>query len=224
MHTPNAGTLYGSGFLRDLYSKVSARNFSSKQKTNPMNILIACEESQTVCKAFRKFGHEAYSCDLLPCSGGHPEWHKRTDCRNIIPTRKWDLIIFHPDCTYMAVSGNRWYAGTEERQRAIDWTLDTWIMICKHSRKSVLENPVSVIFRYLMPLSGELQYIQPWQFGHGETKKTGLYLRNLPELIPTNIVQGRDPRIWKMPPGKDRKRLRSLTYKGIAKAMAQQWG
>ena len=187
-----------------------------------MKILVACEESQTVCKEFRKKGHEAYSCDLLSPSGGHPEWHYTEDCRKIIPTSKWDMIIFHPDCTCMAVSGNRWYAGTKERQQAIDWTFDTWNMICEYSERSVLENPVSVVFSYLS--FGKLQYIQPWQFGHGETKKTGLYLRNLPELIPTHIVQGRDQRVWKMPPSKERKRLRSITYQGIAQAMAQQWG
>jgi hypothetical protein len=191
-----------------------------------MKVLVACEESQAVTIAFRKKGHEAYSNDIKVCSGGHPEWHLQCDCRIAIQSRFWDLIIFHPDCTYMAVSGNRWYGkgtnGQQKRLDAVKWTLETWELIKKQSAASVLENPVSVIFS-----EEELknpQYIQPWMFGHGETKKTGLKLRNVPEMKPTNIVKGRDQRIWRMPPSADRKSLRSKTYSGIAKAMADQWG
>jgi len=191
-----------------------------------MNVLFACEESQTGCIAFRKRGHIAYSCDLKPCSGGHPEWHLQCDCREAISCQRWDRIIFHPDCTKMAVSGNRWYgrgtAGYSGRLDAIDWTLVTWKLICDHSDASCLENPVSVIFS-AYGMSGP-QWIQPWMFGHGETKKTGLKLRNLPNLVPTNIVSGREQKIWKMPPGPDRKALRSKSYQGIMDAMAEQWG
>jgi len=189
-----------------------------------MKVLIACEESQRVCIAFRKLGHDAFSCDLTPCSGSHPEWHLQFDCVEVIKSDYWDLIIFHPDCTCMAVSGNRWYGhgtlGYSKRIDAINWTLKTWDLICRHSKKSCLENPVSVIFSYLK----NPQYIQPWQFGHGETKRTGLFLRNLPELKLTNIVSGREQKIWKMPPSVERKKLRSKTYLGIADAMAKQWG
>ena len=189
-------------------------------------ILVACEESQAVCKAFRALGHKAWSCDLQACSGGHPEWHIRGDCIAVIENGYWDIIIFHPDCTYMAVSGNRWYGkgmpGHDKRLKAVRWTLNAWRLICEHSDSSVLENPVSVIFSE-HELSNP-QYIQPWQFGHGETKKTGLRIRNLPELKPTCIVSGREQIVWKMPPSADRKKLRSKTYSGVAKAMAEQWG
>lgn len=191
-----------------------------------MKILVACEESQAVCNAFRAIGHEAWSCDLQPCSGGHPEWHIQRDCTGPIMSQIWDIIIFHPDCTHMAVSGNRWYGkntlGYMERLNAIQWTVDMWNLIKQQSISSVLENPVSVIFKHLE--GGNLQYIQPWQFGHGETKKTGLYIRNLPNLVPTCIVSGREQRIWKMPPSANRKKLRSKTYQGIANCMSTTWG
>lgn len=189
-----------------------------------MIVLVACEESQEVCKAFRSLGHEAYSCDLKPCSGGRPEWHKQCDCRIAIQERFWDLIIFHPDCTAMAVSGNRYYAEGKplyyKREQAIDWTLETWALVRKHSYRACLENPVSVIFNFML----NTQYIQPWMFGHGETKKTGLELYKLPTLLPTECVDGREQRIWKMPPSANRKELRSKTYPGIARAFAIQWG
>lgn len=189
-----------------------------------MKVLIGCEESQEVCKAFRRKGHDAYSCDLQDCSGGHPEWHIKDDVMNVIPTEMWDLIIIHPDCTAMAVSGNRWYGKgmpmNDKRNNQVKWTLSLWELAKKHSKRVALENPVSVIFTHLP----NVQYIQPWQFGHGETKKTGIALHNLPELMPTDIVEGREQRIWKMPPSKDRKKLRSKTYSGIANAIAEQWG
>lgn len=188
-----------------------------------MAILIGCEESQIVCKAFRLSGFEAYSCDLLD-TRGNPEWHYKQDVLKVIPKKQWDLIVLHPDCTKLAVSGNRWYGkGTpknKERITAIKWTLDLWELAKRHSKKVALENPVSVIFKYLP----NVQYIQPWQFGHGETKKTGLALHNLPKLEPTNIVDGREQRVWKMSPGPNRKRDRSETFHGIANAMADQWG
>lgn len=187
-----------------------------------MKVLVGCEESQIVCKAFRAKGHEAFSCDLKPCSGGRSEWHIRGDVMDALYMKPWNIIILHPDCTRMAVSGNRYYAGTREREEAVQWTVNLWekaISVCSFV---CLENPVSVIFQHLW--SGETQYIQPWQFGHGETKKTGLYLHCLPRLRPSNIVNGREQRILKMPPSENRKELRSKTYPGIAAAMAAQWG
>ena len=189
-------------------------------------ILVGCEESQTVCKAFRDAGYEAYSCDLQP-TRGNPEWHFQQDIIEVIPMRKWGLIILHPDCTAMALSGNRWY-GTgmprhNERVKAVKWTLDLWELAKQYSPKVVLENPKSVIFPPLRKKGAIVQYIHPWQFGHGETKETGLALHNMPRLKPTNIVEGREQRVWKMPPSPTRKRDRSETYLGISLAMPQQW-
>lgn len=188
-----------------------------------MKILIGCEESQKVCQAFRERGHEAYSCDLLP-TRGNPSYHFQDDVKKVIRTSQWDLIILHPDCTKMAVSGNRWYGkGTakhHERIEAVKWTIDLWSLAKMYSLRVALENPVSVIFSHIP----NVHYIQPWYFGHGETKKTGIALHNLMPLEPTNIVDGREQRIWRMGPGRNRKRDRSETYQGIADAMADQWG
>ena len=189
-----------------------------------LKVLVGCEESQTVCKAFRDRGHEAYSCDLQE-TRGNPEWHYQGDILNVIHRQPWDLIILHPDCTAMAVSGNRWYGRgmpyEEMRKASITWTKDLWETAKLWSRRVVLENPVSVIFP---ELDAPVQYIQPWQFGHGETKKTGLALHNVPPLKPTKLVSGREQKVWKLPPGPNRKRDRSKTYQGIADAMAEQWG
>lgn len=198
-----------------------------------MRVLVACEESQEVCKAFRARGHEAYSLDLLPCSGGHPEWHIQDDVfcyLNRFEDRYWDLIIIHIPCTKVAVSGNRWYGlGTarhNERRDAIEWSDDLWELVKKKARKAAFENPVSVLFKELR--FDDVFYIQPWQFGHGETKKTGFATYGgLPRLRPTNIVEGREQRIWKMGPTKDpleRAKQRSKTFPGIADAIGEQWG
>jgi len=206
-----------------------------------LKILIGCEESQAVCKAFRGLGHEAYSCDLLECSGGHPEWHIIADvvdtiisktgitqAWNTIEVDRWDLIILHPPCTAMAVSGNRWYGSSapwdmrKKRMEAIEWTRELWVSACDNANHVALENPVGVLTLPGIPVV-DPAYIQPWQFGHGETKKTGFWLRNLPKLVPTDIVDGREQRIWEMPPSVDRSKMRSKTYPGIAKAMAKQW-
>ena len=191
-----------------------------------MKVLIACEESQAVCKAFRELGHEAYSNDMQGCSGGHPEWHIVGDCFEAITKYKWDLIIMHPPCTALAVSGNRWYGEWmpkhHERLDSVEWTQRLWDFATGVCDKVAMENPVGVLNKY-----GKFpkpSYIQPWQFGHGETKKTGLWLHGLPELKPTNIVEGREAKIWKMPPSEERAKLRSKTYEGIAKAIAEQWG
>lgn len=189
-------------------------------------ILVGCEESQEVTKAFRKLGHEAYSCDIIPCSGNYPEYHLQMDIFKALDLYNWDLVILHPPCTKIAVSGNAWYGKEKlkfnERLEAIKWTQNLWDYATSICSKVALENPVGVLNS--MGNLPKPDYIQPWQFGHGETKKTGLWLHGLPKLLPTNIVDGRDQRIWKMPPSKDRGKLRSKTYPGIAEAMADQWG
>jgi hypothetical protein len=144
---------------------------------------------------------------------------------DVTPSRRWGLIILHPDCTALAVSGNRWYGigmpMNNKRLDAIAWTMRLWDIAKKYSDRAALENPVGVIFRHL---NAPICYVHPYDHGHGETKKTGFALHNLPALKPTNIVAGRDPRIWKMPPSATRKRDRSKTYEGIASAIVQQWG
>ena len=183
-------------------------------------ILIACEESQVICTAFRNIGFEAYSCDIQPASGGHPEWHIQDDVLKHL-NDGWDLMIGHPPCTHLAVSGARWFKEKQKdgRQRAaIDFFMK---LINAQIPRIAIENPISIMStRYRKPD----QIIQPWQFGHGETKATSLWLKNLPKLKPTNVVDGREHRIWKMPPGPERSKLRSKTFPGIANAMAQQWG
>ena len=186
-------------------------------------ILIGCEESQTICKAFRDAGCEAYSCDLQP-TRGNPEWHYQADIMEVIQTRQWDLIILHPDCTAMAVSGNRWYGRGmplhDKREMAIEWTIKLWELAKLHGKRVALENPVSVIFQHL---NASVFYLQPHDHGHGETKKTGFALHNLEPLKPTNRVEGREQRIWKMPPSETRKRDRSQTFAGVAAAIVEQW-
>lgn len=188
-----------------------------------MNVLIGCEESQTVCKAFRKKGHKAFSCDIEPTEG-KSKWHMQTDVKEALLALDWDLIILHPPCQYMAVSGNRWYGkntkGCNKRLEAVIWTLDLWMKANEVCDKVALENPVSVIF----PLLPNVFYFQPWMFGHGEVKKTGFAIQGLPELKATDVVDGREERVHKMAPGENRTRDRSKTYKGVAKAMANQWG
>lgn len=172
--------------------------------------------------ALRVAGHEAYSCDLQ-ATRGNPEWHYQQDIMTVLPLKKWDLVVLHPDCTAMAVSGNRWYGEGmpmhQKRIDAIEWTLALWELAKKHSDRVALENPVSVIFSRLP----NVHYIQPWQFGHGETKKTGFALHGLEPLRPTNIVGVRKQRIWKMPPSEHRKRDRSRTFDGVAAAIVDQW-
>jgi hypothetical protein len=196
-----------------------------------MKILIGCEESQAVCIEFRKRGHEAYSCDILPCSGGHPEWHLQMDIFEAIKLRKWDLGIFFPTCTYLTISANKWYkdqperkSGTlvgHERRLARLEAMQFFMALyqCDIS-KIAIENPIGVMSTVLRKPD---QVLQPWMFGHGETKATCLWLQNLPKLKPTDIVDGREQRLHYLPKTKDRAKLRSKTYPGIAKAMAEQW-
>lgn len=185
--------------------------------------LVGCEESQTITRELRAAGYEAYSCDLQP-TRGNPAWHYQQDIMQVIPTRRWALIILHPDCTKMAVSGNRWYGRGmplhHERLAQIKWTQELWALAKKHGDRVALENPVSVIFQHL---NAPVCYVQPYEHGHGETKKTGFALHNLTPLLPTNPVEGREQRVWKMAPSPTRKRDRSKTFDGIAKAIVQQW-
>jgi site-specific DNA-cytosine methylase len=185
-----------------------------------MKCLIACEESQEVTKAFRALGHEAWSCDLQDCSGGHPEWHIKDDVLKVL-SHGWDMMIAFPPCTDLAVSGARWFKEkreTGDQQRSINFFLQ--LALCGIERVAI-ENPIGIMSTHFRKPD---QIIQPWQFGHGETKATCLWLRNLPILEPMEIVEGREQRIWKMPPSKDRAKNRSKTFPGIAKAMAEQWG
>ncbi len=183
-----------------------------------MKVLVGCEYSQVVTSAFIEAGHDAYSCDLLPAEGNHP--HFQGDIIGAFDAHRWDLIILHPPCTALAVCGNGTYADTVERDEAIQWTVELWKTALFHCNKVALENPVGVLSSQWQKPT---QYIQPWQFSHGETKKTGLWLHNLPPLVPTDIVEGREQRIWKMSPSPDRGKERSRFYPGIAAAMAQQW-
>ena len=186
-----------------------------------MNVLVACEFSGVVRDAFRARGHNAWSCDLLPCERGR-EWHHIRPIGEVLKVYSgWDLMIAHPPCTHLAVSGARHFAEKQAsgvQQDAIDFFM---LLAQADVFHICIENPVCIMSsRWRKPD----QYVQPWQFGHGETKKTGLWLKNLPLLKPTNIVDGRDDRIHKMPPGPNRWRERSRTYQGIADAMAAQWG
>ena len=206
-----------------------------------MKVLIACEESQSITKEFRKLGHEAFSCDILPCSGGHPEWHYQQDVFEVID-QGWDMMIAHPPCTYLSVSGARWLynkdgSKNEERwrnqsealnfvQRLMDVPID----------KIAIENPVSVISSNIRKPE---QIIQPWMFGDEATKTTCLWLKNLPLLKPTKVV-GKGERVvfksgkshpqWyaealsKAKTAEERRNLRSKTFPGIAQAIANQWG
>jgi hypothetical protein len=185
-----------------------------------IKVLIGFEESQEVCKAFRERGYEAYSNDLIPCSGSHPEWHLQMNFFQALFLMKWDLIILHPPCTYTAISGNRWYWNNPLRREGIIFCQSVWIQSNLLCRKVALEQPKTIMQKYIGKKS---QVIHPWQFGHGETKETWLWLKGLPLLIPTNIVEGREHRIWKMAPSQDRQKLRSKTFPGIAQAMANQW-
>ena len=204
-----------------------------------MRILIACEESQAVCKAFREKGHEAYSCDILPCSGGHPEWHIQGDVLEQLD-KGWDMIIAHPPCTYLTVTGNRWFNveryGDKAIQRANDReeSIEFFMKLANAKcDKIVIENPIGIMStKWRKPN----QIIQPYQFGHPEAKKTALWLKGLPLLKHTKIVEpeyieyksGKRmakwyAEAWKLPKD-ERTKLRSKTFPGIAKAMAEQWG
>lgn len=180
-----------------------------------MRVLLACEESGVVRDAFRALGHEAWSCDLEPRD--HPN-HLTGDVRLFL-REGWDMMIAFPPCTHLAVSGARWFkAKGALQEEALDFFKT---LLYAPILRICVENPVSVVSTRIRKPD---QIIQPWQFGHGETKATCLWLNGLPKLVPTQMVSGREPRVWRMPPGPDRARLRSQTYPGIAAAMAAQWG
>lgn len=185
-----------------------------------MNVIIACEESGVVREAFAKCGHKVLSCDLKPTRIDGP--HYAGDIFDVADY-PWDLAILHPPCTHTAVSGAKHFAAKwkDGRQAAgVAFALRLWRAFA-HVRGVALEQPISVLSTLWRKPD---QIIQPWQFGHGETKATCLWLRGLPKLRPTNIVDGRHPRVHLMPPSDDRAQLRSETYAGIAAAMAEQWG
>ena len=182
-----------------------------------MRVLVACEFSGIVRDAFRDSGHDAWSCDLLPSDRPGP--HLIGDVRDVLYANRWDLMIAHPPCTHLAVSGARWFKDKQKEQaEALQFVRD---LMDAPIERIAIENPISVISSKIRKPD---QIIQPWQFGHGETKATCLWLKNLEPLKPTNIVDGREARVHKMPPGPDRWKKRSLTFEGIAEAMAQQWG
>lgn len=203
-----------------------------------MKILVACEESQAVTIELRKLGHEAYSCDILPCSGGHPEWHLQQD---VIPLlkEKWDMIIVFPPCTHLAVSGARHFKEKQKdgrQQQGIDFFMKFVNADCP---RIAIENPIGIMStKYRKPD----QIIQPWMFGDKYTKSTCLWLKGLPKLKPTNIVEHGEYFEWVDKNGKKKRQpkwffealkkaktseersiLRSKTFPGIAKAMAEQW-
>ena len=214
--------------------------FDLEEPKKKMKILVACEESQRVCIEFRKLGHEAYSCDIEPCSGGHPEWHLQQD---VIPllNQHWDMIIAFPPFTYLTVTGNRWFDvsryGDKAKQRHKDRTdaIDFFMLFANAKcEKIAIENPIGCMSTEFRKPN---QIIHPYMFGDAERKATCLWLKGLPELIPTNIVKpnviyykngkGSDSP-WHMNtmslPPKERAKARSKTFPGIAKAMAEQWG
>lgn len=181
-----------------------------------MKVLVACEFSGIVRDAFIAKGHDAVSCDLLPTERPGP--HFIGDVRYIMNTG-YDLMIAHPPCTHLAVSGARWFKDKKIAQElALGFVQD---LMSAKMQYICIENPVSIISTKIRKPD---QIIQPWQFGHGETKATCLWLKNLPKLKPTNIVDGREHRVHKMAPGPNRARDRARTYQGIAEAMADQWG
>ncbi len=180
-----------------------------------MRVLIACEFSGVVRDEFTAMGHDAWSCDILPSD--RPGNHIKKPLQKV-ELSGWDLIIAHPPCTHLAASGARWFKNKVMQQKDalefVQFIFDAPVpMLC-------LENPIGIISSRIRKPD---QIIHPWQFGHGETKATCLWLKNLPKLTPTNIVEGREPRIHKMPESSDRWKKRSITYKGIAEAMATQW-
>ena len=191
-----------------------------------MRVLVACEWSGTVRDAFRRSGHEAWSCDLLGPdelpdefrSQTWPNYHLEGDCLNFL-SEEWDLLIAFPPCTHLAVSGARYFAQKKNKQQeALDFVQ---ALMDAPIPRIAIENPVGVISTKIRKPD---QIIQPWQFGHGETKTTCLWLKCLPKLEPTNVVEGREQRVWRMGPSPERARLRGKTYLGIAEAMAEQWG
>jgi hypothetical protein len=205
-----------------------------------MRVLVACEESQAVTKEFRRLGHEAYSCDIIQCSGGHPEWHLQQDVTPLLK-EKWDMIIAFPPCTFLTVTGNRWFNEEKYGEKAIKRKADReeavkfFMMLANaNCEKIAIENPVGIMSTTWRKPD---QIIQPYMFGDSFEKKTCLWLKGLPPLVPTNVVEpparvqfdsgksmpGWYAEAWSLPK-EERAKLRSKTFPGIAKAMAEQWG
>jgi len=203
-----------------------------------VKILVACEESQTVTKALRALGHEAFSCDLEPCSGGHPEWHIQGDALIEAYSGKYDMMIAHPPCTYLTVTGNKWMKPEfrdrfpnrpQQREDAVDFFVKLYNAPID---KIAIENPVGIMStRFKKPT----QYVHPYFFGDPHSKKTGFWLKGLGKLVETNVVEpemyvykdGRKDPMWHVEsmklPAKERTKARSKTFPGIAQAMATQW-
>ena len=214
-----------------------------------MKVLVACEESQVVCKAFRARGHDAFSCDILPCSGGHPEWHIKNKIQHIIWNNhfitedgelwwvpKWDLIIGHPECKYITNSGVRHLYNKDHTRNTKRWELleearkfFLFLLETPYADKVCIENPIPHKYARLPKYT---QIIHPWMFGHMESKATCLWLKGLPPLKETNNVYdemmtlpaNKRQRLHYLPPSPDRSRIRARTFEGIAAAMAEQWG
>lgn len=193
-----------------------------------MKVLVACEFSGVVSQAFRDVGHTAISCDLLENEQTGTQFHYQGDVRDILDNH-WDLMIAHPPCTHLAVSGARWFKDKQrEQQEALEFVS---LLMNADIPRICIENPVSIISSHIRKPD---QIIQPWMFGHEATKTTCLWLKNLPPLFPTKIVDKGErhitksgkslPKWYNLPPSEDRGRLRSRTFEGIAKAMAEQWG
>lgn len=217
---------------------------------NKLRVLLACEESQAVTKEFRLLGHDAYSCDILPCSGGHPEWHLQQDVTELL-RQDWDLVIAHPPCTVLSNSGVRWLISKEpknsdhikltsglfmdrKRYQEVIYSTDffnKFIEYGKNGHAIAIENPIQHKYAKQLIHGQHSQIIQPYQFGHTETKATCLWLFNLPKLIETNnvynemmkLTYAERSKIHYASPGPDRAKIRSKTYNGIARAMAEQW-
>lgn len=210
-----------------------------------MKVLVACEESQAVCKAFRELGHEAYSCDIIECSGGHPEWHIKGDVLPLLNghcsfhtidgkphalIQRWDMIIAHPPCTYLSNAGARHLypkgvLNNERLKKGLEAKEFFMKLINADCERIAVENPIPSKVYGLPPYN---QTVQPWMFGHPVQKKTCFWLKGLPNLEPTEIVKERQstkiPGNWFNHGGKERQRNRAKTFPGIAKAMAEQWG
>ena len=200
-----------------------------EQGDRAMRVLVACEESQAVAIAFRRLGHEAYSCDIQDCSGDRPQWHIKDDVLKVL-NYGWDMLIGFPPCIHLAISGAKHFKQKQKdgrQQRAIKFFLDLWDAPIKHI---CLENPIGIMSRHLRKPD---QIIQPWQFGHKAQKSTCLWLKNLPLLKATNITDKGEfhitksgkkiPKWYNLPPSINRSKLRSKTFFGIAAAMANQW-
>lgn len=206
-------------------------------KPETPSVLIGCEESQAICQAMHHIGIKAYSCDLKPASGNLPQFHIQDDITRVIRSHpSWDLLILHPTCTALAVSGNHAYGPGKpkhpERLESLQWTIDLWKLAVRHSKRVAMENPKSVLFPKLKALNATVQFIQPHQFGHPEQKLTGFALSGLPKLQPTDDVYDRmmqlpkkeRERVLYQSPSDDRAEIRSKTYPGVASAIAHQWG